>query len=103
MPLYQYYCEEHGPFEAFASMQDRHKAMRCPDCLIESNRMITVPRLSGLGSLRMQAEARNEKSRHEPHVCKTSTCCGRGHSHKKERKKGLQSYTGSRPWVIEHK
>ena len=102
MPIYQYHCEDHGFFEASALIENRDKPMLCPECFKQSERIITVPRLSMLGSVRMQAEARNEKSRHEPHVCKSSSCCGGSHR-KKESKKGLQSYQGSRPWVIEHK
>lgn len=30
MPLYQYECDDHGPFEAFAPMSDAGKTRRCP-------------------------------------------------------------------------
>jgi putative FmdB family regulatory protein len=99
MPLYQYECESHGRFDELRSYDAADDPIECPSCGLAASRVLTRPRLRVMAGTKVAAMDRNEKSRHEPHVC-SSGCSHRAKS--KETKPRLQSYTGSRPWVIEH-
>jgi len=41
MPLYEYYCPQHGKFETMKAMMQRHRA-RCPHCNSESKLVPSV-------------------------------------------------------------
>jgi hypothetical protein len=67
---------------------------------------MSAPQIRTMSPLKRMAAARNEKSRHEPHVC-TSGC---GHHHKLKNRvsrdsqgSGYHAYAGPRPWVVEHR
>jgi len=49
MPLYDYKCSEHGIFEVFQRMADKHESA-CPECGKKGTRMFTAPFLHGLPS-----------------------------------------------------
>ncbi len=109
MPLYEYKCEDHGSFEIMLTLSERKGSIECPTCHSLSKRVFTMPSLRGMSPSLMEAHERNERSRQAPHVC-GSTC---NHQHGKPaknktnpdgspKKPTLQSYTGKRPWVIEH-
>lgn len=105
MPIYDYECVKHGTFEMARPMSQSGNAGVCPECGGSSNRVITAPRLRTLGALTRMSMDRNEKSRHSPHVCGTG-CSHRAPSATQREKtsgKKMISYTGPRPWVIEHK
>jgi putative FmdB family regulatory protein len=40
MPIYEYYCPEHGKFEALRAMEERHNAP-CPRCLTKSKLVVS--------------------------------------------------------------
>lgn len=99
MPLYEYRCETHGCFDERRPFAECNAPMACPQCGAACERVFTAPRLRGLATSTRIAHERNEKSRHQPHVC-TSGC-----SHgavKKRSEPQLTDYRGARPWVIEH-
>jgi len=105
MPLYEYQCESHGVFDEFAPGSASNEPAACPVCEQASARILSIPRFKQMSGGVMKAHERNEKSRHEPHVCSS----GCSHNHKKPTTKDgepakpkLQPYTGPRPWVIEH-
>lgn len=109
MPLYEYNCPDHGSFDEFRPSSHSNAPIACPSCGESAARVLTVPRTRVLDKGTRIGMERNEKSRHEPHVCKSS--CGCGSSKARSKPKGargepakpkLQSYTGARPWVIEH-
>ena len=115
MPLYEYECERHGPFTLTRPMALASAAGSCPSCGAPSGRVITAPHVFTMNPTRRDAIARNEKSRHEPHVC-TSGCdhrraapsgrgrgTGAGRPARRAAEGGLQAYTGPRPWVVEHR
>ena len=104
MPLYEYECDHHGAFTMMRPMSRAGEDGECPTCGGAGARVITAPNLFTMSPTRRDALFRNERSRHAPHVC-TSGC---GHGHAKSRAKQpprgkLQSYTGPRPWVVEHR
>jgi hypothetical protein len=88
----------------------------CPDCGLDSQRLITAPQVFSMNSGRRQAAEVNERSRHEPRVA-TASCA---HHHRapsqsaaaadrsaaektRDGKPPLQVYKGPRPWVVEHR
>src|SRR5687767_4538681 len=104
MPVYEYECERHGPFELMRPMSRAGEDGACPTCGAASQRVITAPNLLTMSPPKREAASRNERSRHDPHVC-TSGC---GHRHgtgmagagaKAAARGTLQAYTGPRPWV----
>lgn len=105
MPMYQYECERHGSFTLMRPMSRSGEDGPCPTCESASKRVINAPTLFTMSPLKRDAAARNEKSRHAPHVCSS----GCGHGHARPRSAGnpdvgkLQAYTGPRPWVVEHR
>ncbi|MGJ8676204.1 MAG: zinc ribbon domain-containing protein [Akkermansiaceae bacterium] len=106
MPLYDYQCNEHGVFEHFNPMSKSGEPCACPDCGVSSPRLISAPFFKLLSPVVRNAMERNEKSRQEPHVCRTG-CHHHTHKSKPSPKNpdgtpALQSNKGSRPWVIEH-
>lgn len=105
MPLYEYTCRKHGAFDAFRPSQEANAPIACPRCGAVGARVFTVPRMRTMDTHTRIGMERNEKSRHEPHVCGS----GCRHGHKRSAKPAggavtpkLQSYTGPRPWVVEH-
>jgi hypothetical protein len=85
-------------------MSESREADACPSCGADSTRVITAPNLLTMSSLKRQAAARNEKSRHEPHVCRGGCGAHRG-AVKAPAPTGrtLYRYVGPRPWVVEHR
>lgn len=67
MPLYAFECESCGPFEEFRPVEDAAEPLACPTCARPAPRVLTSPSLLRPVAIR-SAEARNEKSAHEPDV-----------------------------------
>ena len=102
MPLYEYCCKHHGPFDEFESADNASKPAPCPECGEVSPRMVSLPRTRVIDKATRIGMERNEKSRHEPrkHVCGSG--CNHDHSHApKADPRKMHNYTGARPWVIE--
>ncbi|HEX8325269.1 MAG TPA: zinc ribbon domain-containing protein [Tepidisphaeraceae bacterium] len=110
MPLYEFNCSACGSFEVFRPVSRAAEGVQCPDCAAEATRVWYAPAVAAMSPLSRMAAERNEKSRHEPHMCKTGCGCG---SRKKspppdprqmEQLNGRTRHvsTGSRPWVMEH-
>ncbi len=106
MPLYDYHCEECGPFRAFRSIADRVHPTPCEACGAIAARVLTAPQLNLMSSNARIAETRNEKSAHEPGVVNVLP---------KEKKKPVKKERGKRksamahghahahrPWMIGH-
>ena len=106
MPLYEYECDRHGAFTLTRPMSQSGDDAPCPTCTTPSKRVITAPNLFTMSPLKRDAAFRNERSRHEPKVCKSG--CGHHHAPRSRAaastKPGkLHAYTGPRPWVVEHR
>src|SRR3954469_10705527 len=100
MPVYEFECRGHGPFELMRPMSQAGEAGACPVCAEPGTRVITAPILFTMIPLRRAAAFRNERSRHEPRVCKSG--CGHRHDTGGATAR-LQAYSGPRPWVVEHR
>ncbi len=93
MPLYDYDCEECGPFTEFRSMSRSADPMPCPTCGTAAERTLTAPFIADMNPNSRIAHQRNEKSAHEPKVVSGKP---QGHSHGRGRRQAR------RPWVIGH-
>ncbi|MDF2366837.1 zinc ribbon domain-containing protein [Sneathiella sp.] len=109
MPLYQYCCDDCGPFDDMARVAEYADPKNCPACGIASPRMIAAPRLAILDSSTRHAHQTNEKSAHEPKKSSHGPgcgCCGGGskkiNSSTLHRPDGSKSFPTKRPWMISH-
>jgi putative FmdB family regulatory protein len=104
MPLYDYVCDECGPFRAWQLMAHAMRPSLCPECGEPGERAITAPHLRcGAAVNHYRAEAHNEKSAHEPMVVRRFEAGHgqadhghHGHSHHRVPKRR------KRPWMIGH-
>ncbi|WP_395451114.1 FmdB family zinc ribbon protein [Aminobacter sp. UC22_36] len=78
MPLYNYVCDDCGPFEEWVPMSDALRACACPQCEEQSNRDVAAPRLSLMNGKLRRALARSEQSGTEPKVVKKAHLNGCG-------------------------
>jgi len=115
MPLYDFECQECGPFVAFSSIEDRARPAFCPECGRTSRRVISAPNLCLMPSTTRKAYAINERSQHAPRVSRGHACgagcgCGSGSSSKKVATTTIpklgQFQTSTkkspRPWMLGH-
>ena len=105
MPVYDYICKEHGPFEAVRSLAEYASPCACPDCGKEAPRaLLRAPNVSGLSSERRVAHATNERaadspkrlSSHGPGLSK-GRIGGRNTIHRPD---GAKQTTSGRPWML---
>lgn len=69
MPLYEYHCDTHGPFERTLAIGTAPPALECAQCGRPSRRVFTAPALrTGRRSAWTAALDHADKSRHEPEV-----------------------------------
>ncbi len=67
MPVYEYLCNDCGPFTDMRPMSQCDDPQDCPQCEETSPRVIlTAPNFLCMSSDRRKALATNEKSRHAP-------------------------------------
>jgi putative FmdB family regulatory protein len=112
VPVYDYLCDDCGPFTDLRPMSECDRPMRCPGCDAMAPRAIlTAPHLSCMATERRQAFATNERSAHAPQRLADMKakhgpgcgCCGGLSSRRVQRtKNGAKSFPGSRPWMISH-
>ena len=113
MPVYEYLCNDCGPFTDMRPMAECDAPQDCPRCEVESPRvMLTAPTFFCMPSDKRKAHATNERSSNAP---KTSAeykathgpGCGCCSSKKPARltartKSGAKSFPTARPWMISH-
>lgn len=109
MPVYEFWCETHGPFEALRAMADFAKACPCPDCGADASRVLmTPPRLASAKRSTMAAHAVNERAADSPkklssHGPGCACCSGAAKpSRTLSRPDGAKSFPSARPWMISH-
>ncbi|MEC9246820.1 MAG: FmdB family zinc ribbon protein [Pseudomonadota bacterium] len=100
MPLYNYVCEDCGPFDEWTSMAEAGNACACPSCQTPSNRDVAAPSLSLMNGTLRRALARSEMSGSEPRVVKKEHLAGCGCALCKVGKKGPPS--PRKKWMIGH-
>jgi putative FmdB family regulatory protein len=111
MPLYEYLCDDCGPFTAMRPMAEYAEPHACPDCDVPAPRvLLTPPRLATMSANLRVAEATNERSRHAPqtlseraaHGAGCACCTGRPSRLTRRGKGGSKSFPTARPWMISH-
>lgn len=110
MPVYEYWCDAHGPFEAMRPMSQYDKPCDCPECGASAKRvMLSVPNIAGMDAASRTAHATNERSADSPkklssHGPGCSCCSGGAKKGRKtlHRPDGSKSFPSARPWMISH-
>lgn len=110
MPIYEYWCDNCGPFEALGKVSAFDQPCTCPDCSSKSPRVIlTAPSLATMDSNRRHAHATNERSADSPKRSHQHGpgcgCCGGGQKKNSKtlyRPDGSKSFPTKRPWMISH-
>lgn len=111
MPVYEYWCDEHGVFEAMRSMSAYDQPSTCPTCGENAPRVLmTAPSLGVGDRATIQAHDINARSSDSP---KRSSqhgpdcgCCSSISTAKKNQTlhhpNGTKSFPSKRPWMIAH-
>jgi putative FmdB family regulatory protein len=113
MPVYEYLCNDCGPFTDMRPMAECDDPQDCPRCHSEAPRVIlTAPAFFCMPSDRRKAFATNERSAHAP---KTSAeykaahgpgcgCCSSKNPARlvTKSKSGAKGFPTARPWMISH-
>ena len=112
MPVYDYLCNECGPFTDMRPMAECDDPMDCPQCSAESPRAIlTAPNFFCMPSDRRKAIATNERSAHAPktldqykasHGPGCGCCSGKAGRLVTKTKSGAKGFPTARPWMISH-
>lgn len=106
MPIYEYMCEDCGPFEETASIDRFTDPCDCPACGASAQRnLLSVPQLSRLTSQARSAHAVNERSADSPKRAKANGLKPTGpkiRSKARIRPDGTKSLAGARPWMLSH-
>lgn len=68
MPLYDYLCEDCGPFCAWVKMAEAEQASACPNCNALGARQMSTPNLNLMNTPLRRALVRAEKTSDEPRV-----------------------------------
>ena len=105
MPLYEYQCDECGPFSAMRAVKDYQEPCPCDGCgALAPRTLLSNPAFAGMDGALRQAHGRNERSAHAPVRASHPSSCGCC------RKTGVRtaenvtpkSFPASRPWMISH-
>jgi putative FmdB family regulatory protein len=112
MPVYDYLCEDCGPFTDIRAMAECELPHGCPHCGGAAPRAyLTAPNFSGLSAARRSAYATNERSANTPktlssqkgsHGAGCACCSGKSSRMTRRGKDGSKSFPTSRPWMISH-
>jgi putative FmdB family regulatory protein len=94
VPVYEFVCEDCGPFEQRRSVAEAGDPMACPSCGREARRVYSMPNSARMPSALSGAIDRAEKSAYEPEVMRGPAGrigAGQGHRH-----------GHGRPWTAGH-
>ena len=112
MPVYEYLCDDCGPFTAIRPMAECELPHECPDCAVSARRvLLTAPHCSSVSADVRRAHATNERSANAPkglaeykaaHPSGCGCCSGKPSRLVKRGKNGSKSFPTGRPWMISH-
>jgi putative FmdB family regulatory protein len=113
MPVYDYLCEQCGPFTEMRPMAESGAAQACPECGEKAPRaFLSAPYCATMSTELRLAHATNERSASAPkllsdskrsHSSGCSCCSGRSLPARAERKTGAaKGFPGRRPWMLSH-
>ncbi|GBD16322.1 hypothetical protein HRbin26_01218 [bacterium HR26] len=99
MPLYEFTCPAHGPFELRRPFSQASAPAHCPRCGELARRVFTSPNVPRTPAWIVEGLTREERSRHEPRIATREEI-------------GLPAYdpeakpqyhvARGRPWMISH-
>lgn len=91
VPIYDFICENCGPFELRRSFAEAGEQAVCPSCEEEAKRVYSMPNTRSMSTGLSKAMNRAEKSAHEPEVVSRPAggAPSQGHNH-------------GRPWSLGH-
>jgi putative FmdB family regulatory protein len=112
MPVYEYLCDDCGPFTWMRPMSECEAPHDCPQCSAAAPRVIlTAPRLACVPAGMRKAHAVNEQSAHTPktldqykaaHGAGCGCCSGKSSRLTTKTRSGAKSFPSARPWMISH-
>jgi putative FmdB family regulatory protein len=112
MPVYEYLCDECGPFTDMRPMAECDAPQDCPNCESTSRRVIlTAPNFFSLPADKRKAHAVNERSANAPktssefkasHGASCGCCSAKPSRLVKKNNGGGKSFPTARPWMISH-
>ena len=113
MPVYEYLCNDCGPFTNMRPMAECDEPDDCPHCEISAPRVIlTAPAFFCMPSDKRKAHATNEQSRHAPkssaeynasHGKNCGCCSGKKPARLQTKSRsGAKGFPTARPWMISH-
>lgn len=68
MPIYEFVCEDCGPFEQRRPLEAAGAPLACPSCKREARRVFSIPNIRSMPAALSGAMDRAEKSASEPAV-----------------------------------
>ena len=68
MPIYEFLCEDCGPFEERRPFEEAGNPAVCPGCESAARRVYSMPNLKAMPAALSNAMNRAEKSAHEPEI-----------------------------------
>lgn len=89
MPLYEFQCNDCGPFEAWRTMAEAMSPMNCPTCEEAAKRIFSAPSVMLNSGFRLKQKPSAEPklvTRQETEPAKTT----------------YRSHGDGRPWMINH-
>ncbi len=112
MPLYEYLCDDCGPFTQMRPMSEYDAPCDCPQCAIAAPRVIlTAPHFACMSAAERKIRAVNERSAHAPrtldqykaaHGPGCGCCSGISSRRVAKTKSGAKGFPTARPWMISH-
>jgi len=112
VPVYEYLCNDCGPFTDMRPMAEYDAPQDCPHCAVQAPRVIlTAPRFSCMPAEKRKSHAINERSANAPKTLneyKASHgpgcgCCSTKPSRLVTKtRSGAKSFPTARPWMISH-
>ncbi len=112
MPVYEYLCNDCGPFTNMRPMVECDEPDDCPRCAAEAPRVIlTAPAFYSMSATSRKAAATNERSANAPktsaeyrasHGAGCGCCTGKPSRLTRKTPRGAKSFPTARPWMISH-
>ena len=95
MPVYEFVCENCGPFEQRRSFEEAGDPMACPSCGREARRVYSLSYVRRMPGALSGTIERSEKSAHEPELVRRPPAV--------ELSSGREAKHGhGRPWTLGH-
>ncbi|HEY0219821.1 MAG TPA: zinc ribbon domain-containing protein [Afipia sp.] len=112
MPVYEYLCDDCGPFTDMRPMVECDDPQDCPKCATVSPRVIlTAPHYFSMSASKRTAYATNERSSHAPktidqykasHGAGCGCCSGKNSRLVTKNRSGAKGFPTARPWMLSH-